>query len=275
MHSLPDIINKEIESLKAQIDVARSNLAVLDGAELIRSNSSGTEKYWERKERHSGEHKKTLLYTALGGPKSSRVIELKRQRFFSKQIRILEKNLKALEQAHKHLECSDPAYICSRLKPAYRDIPGITDIDDYEQFDPQKDWDPTFTKDPKHWFITHSRRRMRSLSECIWAERLEAHHIRYHYEKEFRLRDRFGTMQVVHPDFTIPCSDGSFILVEHAGCMNKDGYFNNTIKKISLYYDNGYVLGDNLIISGNYPDSYALNIGNIDNIIKAQIAPRI
>lgn len=44
-------------------------------------------------------------------------------------------------------------------------------------------------------------------------------------KKKFRLRDRFGTMQVVHPDFTIPCSDGSFILVEHAGCMDKDGYF--------------------------------------------------
>ncbi len=93
-------------------------------------------------------------------------------------------------------------------------------------------------------FYTGNEIRVRSKSELIIANLLEQYGVPYKYEKPIYLR---GLGQV-RPDFTcLNVRLGEEYVWEHFGMMDNAGYANKNIEKISIYQQNGFFSGKNMI----------------------------
>ncbi len=88
--------------------------------------------------------------------------------------------------------------------------------------------------------------RVRSKSELIIANTLEQCGIPYKYEKPLTLKG-FGQ---VRPDFTcLHVKAREEVIWEHFGMMDNPAYANKNVAKLSLYHQNGFYVGKNLITS--------------------------
>ena len=106
-----------------------------------------------------------------------------------------------------------------------------------------------FQEDDNSEFYTIRKERVRSKSELIIADELYRYGIPYRYEKPLILENR-GRPVKFRPDFTIMNKTGGKILIfEHLGMLDKPDYVEKNINKIDIYEKNGFLLGDNLIVT--------------------------
>lgn len=86
---------------------------------------------------------------------------------------------------------------------------------------------------------------VRSKSEAIIVMMLRANKIPFHYEEILKVGDN-----TYFPDFTVkhPRS-GKIIHWEHFGMMDVPSYREKAIHKIQTYIDNGYIPGENFIMT--------------------------
>ncbi len=114
--------------------------------------------------------------------------------------------------------------------------------------------------------VTMKGLKVRSKSEMIIADMLDAENIPYRYEAELVLGN-----QSIYPDFTI-CrpEDGKIIYWEHFGMADDRQYSMAMHQKMDLYISHGILPGNGLIISC---ETRELTIGTriIHNIIKAYL----
>lgn len=88
--------------------------------------------------------------------------------------------------------------------------------------------------------------RVRSKSEALIADRLDALGIPYFYGRPVYLKG-YG---LVYPDFTILIVHlRKTIIWEHLGKMDDPAYVNKNLGKLFAYEKNGFVIGDSLILS--------------------------
>ena len=88
--------------------------------------------------------------------------------------------------------------------------------------------------------------KMRSKSEIIISKILEERGIPYIYELPLYLEPN----HLYHPDFTLlRVRDRREIIWEHLGMMSDPEYREAAFKKIRVYESNGYISGDNLLIT--------------------------
>lgn len=99
---------------------------------------------------------------------------------------------------------------------------------------------------------TERGERVRSKSEKMIADKLYMLGIPYRYEYPIRLAG-YGT---VYPDFLLLNQmTRKEIILEHFGMMDNPDYCDKAVKKINVYAKNGYVLGDNLLITFETTDT--------------------
>ena len=94
-------------------------------------------------------------------------------------------------------------------------------------------------------FETAAGIKVRSKSEVIIADALFMSGIDFKYEEP----SDFG----LFPDFTITLGGKAFIW-EHFGLLSDEAYQRRTLAKLSVYQQNGFVPGHNLIMSFDRPD---------------------
>ncbi len=93
---------------------------------------------------------------------------------------------------------------------------------------------------------TNHGERVRSKSEKIIADMLDKYQIPYLYERPIMIKG----MGIIHPDFTcLNLAKRKEIVWEHLGMMDNSDYAEHALKRLELYQRNGYVLGENLIIT--------------------------
>lgn len=114
-------------------------------------------------------------------------------------------------------------------------------------------------------FETTNNRLVRTKSELIIANRLE--HYNIPYLPEMPLFFNYD-MYPKYPDFTILKHDGTTLVWEHMGLMDKENYRTKNIKKLLEYRQNGYSIHTNLIITF---EEDIREPGMIDNIIESRI----
>ena len=112
---------------------------------------------------------------------------------------------------------------------------------------------------------------VRSKSEAIICNLLNQYSIEYVYEGRMELRDEKGFKVIRKPDFTITTKKGTLIW-EHLGLLDNDEYFETNASKLRLYWRNGFVLNENLIVTVDEPGG-GINARTIDRIIKDSIVP--
>ena len=96
----------------------------------------------------------------------------------------------------------------------------------------------------------------RSKGEAIIAELLMARKIVFQFERELRIKLANGQVIVLHPDFCIPTRDGGYILWEHLGRLDAQGYAIDAGERLHLYNQAGYNPGSNLILTANDRSGY-------------------
>jgi len=106
---------------------------------------------------------------------------------------------------------------------------------------------------------------MRSKSEVLIGTLLETKNIPYKYEAALWLESGY-----VYPDFIIMRpSDCKIIIWEHLGLIHKPDYRYKNNQKLLKYLNNGYCMGDNLIIT--YDNNGSIDMSMLEKIISAYI----
>lgn len=211
--------------------------------------------YWRKKE--DG----VMVEKYIGPEETTIVRHLKRKKLFQKMLKIIDKNLKAIDLFLKTYGNYDPAAVAKDMAKAYR----IPDDEVYEiigLIDP-KIWERNYhkkTKYPEHLTKTTDRgENVRSKSEVMIANALFANGIKYRYEPVKII----GGIEF-QPDFEI-LSYSKEKIWEHFGKMNDPVYRDQAFFKIRHYMENGYRLWDNLIVT--FDDEN----GNLDSRIVSRL----
>ena len=122
-----------------------------------------------------------------------------------------------------------------------------------------------FTKDTTG-FYTLKGERVRSKSEVIIADRLNANGIPYRYECPLKVGKK-----IIHPDYSIlRMSDRKTVYLEHCGKMGDPQYTEDMLTRIKDYNDAGIVLGDRLFLTFE-SDKTPLDVSLLDSLIKTHL----
>ena len=131
----------------------------------------------------------------------------------------------------------------------------------------------TFLYSPEtHIHNTKSGVKVRSKSEVIIADTLTKYGIPFEYEPLFEGRTEEGKR--MNPDFRIKCADGYVFIWEHWGLLIEISYCMQQGKKLNAYQKNGYVVGENLILTAD-DDKGGCNAQTIDEIVRTKILPHM
>lgn len=113
---------------------------------------------------------------------------------------------------------------------------------------------------------------VRSKSEVIIANNLTSYGIPFSYEEKFPVPTSDG--KKIYPDFKINCPDAFRIIWEHWGMLQSLDYCINQMQKLHTYNSEGYVLGENLIITSD-DNNGGCNAQLIDHIVRTMILPHM
>ncbi|MDD6043052.1 MAG: hypothetical protein PUB87_04770 [Eubacteriaceae bacterium] len=175
-----------------------------------------------------------------------------------------ENNLKALKLLAERYVANDYSTIVQSLSESYgeaNDMLHRNGIGYQNQY---------LYRPSTHVHETKSGVFVRSKSEVIIANTLTAYGIPFYYEERFGATTAGG--KTIFPDFVIVLPDGSKIIWEHLGLLGKMSYCNSVAEKLNTYYENGYILGKNLILTSD--DNYGnCSSRQIDEIIRTHILP--
>jgi len=126
--------------------------------------------------------------------------------------------------------------LTSKLPPAYQDFPENYFYHPSVESFIAKGHSPSDYKPESRHYHSNNGVALRSKSEMIIANELEAYGIPYRYEAPLR----FGE-QVKYPDFTIKNPfNGKVVIWEHFGALHESGYENNMNEKMLLYTKHHY-----------------------------------
>lgn len=114
---------------------------------------------------------------------------------------------------------------------------------------------------------TASGLKVRSKSEVIIVERLDAEGLEFEYEQELILKDNGGRYRRVLPDFTFNTSNGDKIYWEHFGLFKDYAYSRRAFDKLLLYANNDILPGSNLFITADSLDG-KIDVSAIYNTIE-------
>lgn len=192
------------------------------------------------------------------------VIALRTKGILKRTIQALKKNLKWQGKLLRHYTPYDPSSIEERLPNAYSESRLQAWANRWYYKNPYYEEYKTLQ--------TSFGLMVQSKSEVLIAELLKAFGIPFHYDEEIVVRDSSGYSRNYYIDFVIMTPSGKKIYWEHMGKFYEERYREHNIEKICLYYDNGLILGDNLIITMESKKS-ELSVKIIAEIIKAQILP--
>ena len=102
-------------------------------------------------------------------------------------------------------------------------------------------------KAPK--FFSRKGLRVRSKSESDIADILDDFGIPYFYEPPLQLEDR-GRLVVIRPDFKVLNTRTMQVYYhEHLGMMGDPAYAKNALRRLDLYQENGFFIGEQLLIT--------------------------
>lgn len=175
-----------------------------------------------------------------------------------------EDNCDALKKALQIMDNRKHARSKALHKITYRRIKTLLDAEVYELSEKEKAWaaadyDKNTYKPEYLKYQCMDGTKVRSKSERIIADMLSRHRILYRYEAGIEVD---GT--VYYPDFTILRRDGTQVLLEHFGLMEKQEYSYKTYLKLEQYRKLGYKQHSNLICT--YEEDL-ISVKNLEDIM--------
>ena len=180
---------------------------------------------------------------------------LRKRKLCESGIKVLERNLKALERLLAVYQPYDPAALEESLSPAYRNKQ--EDLDQMREV--RTGSGNRFTQSENPYHPEHLKHRtsfgliVRSRIEAAAAELAYSRGYYIMYEKRVILYDEEGKLYVVYPDFILceneQSPDVTWIYWEHLGLLDMEDYRERTLLKLKLFPQNGILPGQNLILT--------------------------
>ena len=174
--------------------------------------------------------------------------DLAQKDYDSKVIRRAEKELVLLDRLIKYQDQSIEE-IYNSLSPVRQKLVTPVRLPDDEfirQWMESKKCEPMGFDEMDPIILTSEGYRVRSKSEQLWADSFKRFNVPHVFEPKLYLKGKGW----VRPDFVgLNVRLRKEIWVEHMGMMDMLSYSEENVRKLHLYERNGYVLGDNLLIT--------------------------
>lgn len=140
----------------------------------------------------------------------------------------------------------------------------LTDEEYVARWIESKKCEPMGFSDDDPVILTTEGYRVRSKSEQLWADLMEEAGVPHLFEPLVYLEGRGW----VRPDFIgLNVRKRKEIIIEHFGMMDDPGYANKNVDKLHEYERNGFVLGDDLLITME-TKKFAPDRQSIEELIK-------
>lgn len=229
MYNLKDYIEQKSGEYEREIRKVKAELQTMPPGHLIRRNISGKKRYFQ-----------AVNGKELGITRRPDLVQLlTRKKYLQEYLKRLEHNVYYL----KKLKLQDLSLeqIKNSLSATYREEP-------LEMFFAENEvWEGGSSMNPKNrenlTISTSHGILVRSKSEQIIGNALEARGVPYSYETELHLGNR-----IFYPDFAAKrLTDGELCYWEHWGMMENPAYVRNMQEKIKIYREHGIVPWKNLI----------------------------
>ena len=247
----------EKKRLEAQVARAVKKLdSAPEGSLSIRKRKNGKTYYRNTAiYKNSGQRRKQTNITNDQG-----LIKRLTEKMIQKKILLRAQcNLIYLNKMLEHYRSTEIGEIKSELGPQYQDALGMI-RNDYLDKLRNKDYPKAPFDSRYHIHETDCGEMVRSKSEQILLNTMTPYQeFIVHYEEEFLYTYGVEGLGRVYPDFTIILPNGKRIIWEHWGRLDDPKYCERNALKLCLYHKNGYVIGDNLIIT---TDDYQGNISS-------------
>ncbi len=231
----------------------------------------------------TGKNRDKVSFYHRTSPKERAGKYLGKQQFaLAKQLSQKMYDERVLAAAKREIRCIDAfldEFQSERIEQLYDDLPRamreiVTPVT-YDDAEFARRWESEIYTgkdfyDDMPEFYTDKGERVRSKSEVLIANALHRHGIPYRYEYPLNLDDG----QRVYPDFQIfDVARRKVMYWEHCGMMGAEEYAQMAITKIRRYTRNGYVPGENLILSFETAQA-PLSTEEIDRTIEVCFGPK-
>lgn len=239
MERFQTILEEERQTLKRLLRQKKSLLNILPKGSLsVRKHGKHSYLYWVRYKKVDGGFKK--IQTVLHEKDRHLLQQLRRRKLIQAQIPLIEENLRRLEHLLDHYRPYEDQSVTSEFTTPYQETY------DYRGFAETKLNMTTSSGafHPEHLIHKNSVGELfRSKGEVQISELLRNRKIPYQYESKLNINGKW-----LLPDFTfqLPGSDRT-VYLELCGMLDKDDYFENTIRKIQIFLNNGYVSGRDVL----------------------------
>ncbi len=281
-------LKKELEDIKRiirgiealyHVDVktgsdSANKIGASDKEEIVTLTSRGSTEgvVYDMRGKGKGKH----YSKRLGGADDPRVIRIKQDAFNRVLMKRLLKDQKLLEKVVGKFVPYDQDSIDLELGEVYRDVtglvnkaPGIVNMDEWNKIVEKNGYPMDDACN-----VAPDGERTRSKSELIIYGILKGYGLVIKYDYEITLRDDIGQKVKISPDFIILCADGSLIVIEHLGLVDKSDYTENAIRRIHLYLINGFKLNESLFLTADYAQG-KIDARVIDELVRNMILPRV
>lgn len=259
MYKFQQKLLKEKSQLQHLIVQAQQRLSSAPEGILNISNHSGQIEYYSKnnkgQKRYLRKHEKPLAQ------------KIAQRDYDTALIKLAEERIKAIENFLKTYEKTDLRTLYKKTNPYRRELISAPVVSDEEYV---RQW-LSVTYEGKPFspnmpeFITNRGERVRSKSEKIIADKLNALGIPYRYEYPLVLNNN----ATLYPDFTVLCMPArEEVYYEHLGKLDDAGYVDDILYRINSYEKNHIYPGVNLFMT--YESSTKpLNTRVLDDLFKA------
>lgn len=173
--------------------------------------------------------------------------KLAEKKFFPKCQRKTNKRLKQFNAILKDFENNELELLYEKLNPAVKEYinPVVLPYRNYVEEWKKEEYIGRNFHSQDRVIYTENGERVRSKSERNLADIFKANGILYKYERPMKLNSI-----IVYPDFTFVCPiTRREIIWEHFGMMDNPEYAIQACRKISMYANNGFLIGERLIVT--------------------------
>ncbi|MCQ4635158.1 hypothetical protein NE619_00225 [Anaerovorax odorimutans] len=180
--------------------------------------------------------------------------QLKKKRHIDKALPILKNSLRCFDTFLKSFHIYDGSVLSKELPSHYRDF-DYSDLLFPGDVNPAVWGEQAYAHNTAHpedlIYSSEGGLKTRSKAEADIATVLERRGFVFHYEPKLKLGKH-----IYYPDFLIVHPfHRRLIYWEHFGSMDNPPYAKATMEKLRVYAQNGYTLGDNLIMTWETLDS--------------------
>lgn len=267
MKKIESVLKEELVQLKKASEMARQRLLDAPKGTLRIRNWRGKVEYYYRNSDMENFKEKRENGRYLKKAEAELAREIAQRDYDRQVVKRADARIKIMEQFLKVYSKTDLKQLYQETNPFRRNLISAEIISDEEYV---KRWQAVGYNgkefaDEENEIITERGERVRSKSEKIIADKLNALGIVYRYEYPLMLA---GGVRM-YPDFTIlKMPERKEVYLEHFGMMDDADYMENVVYKLNTYEKNKIYLGDTLFLT-HETSRNPLNTRALDGMLRS------